>query len=60
MKQVKDIYKYLTEYKNNPFKSFFITNKIKEKPQFNDDKLVKDIKEEFKKDKNNNYIILCY
>jgi len=32
------------KYKHNPFKQFFLTNKIKEKPQFSDERLIKDIK----------------
>lgn len=37
-KTVRHLYEYLRSYKGNPFKSFFLTNKIKEKPQFSEDK----------------------
>jgi hypothetical protein len=40
-KKVKHIYQFLEKAKTNPFKSFFITNKLKERPQFNLEKEIK-------------------
>jgi hypothetical protein len=60
MKKIKHLYDFLRDYKANPFREFFLTNKIKEKPQFSDEKALRDIKDQFRKDKNNNYVILCY
>ena len=40
-KKVRHLIDFLTKVKTNPFRSFFLTNKIKEKPQFT---LEKDLK----------------
>lgn len=37
-KKVKHLYEFLQGVKGNPFRSYFLTNKIKEKPQFTYDK----------------------
>jgi hypothetical protein len=59
-KKMKNIYQYLEREKCNPFKSFFLTNKLKERAQFSEEREIKEIKEEFRKDKQGNYVILCY
>lgn len=59
-KRVKHLYEFLLGAKANPFRSFFLTNKIKEKPQFTDDKYLWELKEECKKDKDDHFVLLCY
>jgi len=51
---------YISTNKANPFRYFFLTNKLKEKPQFAASKELREIKEQCKKDKDGNYVLLCY
>lgn len=59
-KKVKHLNEFLQNARNIPFKTFFLTNKIKEKPQFTDDKDLRELKEECRKDREGNYVLLCY
>ena len=59
-KKFKHLIEFLTRHPQNPFPHFFLTNKIKEKPQFTEEKDIKDVREECKKDDEGNYVMLCY
>ena len=59
-KKIKHLADFLKTVKVNPFRNFFLTNKIKEKPQFTLDKDLRELKEECKKDKEGHYVLLCY
>jgi hypothetical protein len=59
-KKLKDLMQFLSIQTSNPFCNFFLTNKLKEKPQFTLEKDLKEIKDECKKDKDGNFVLLCY
>ena len=59
-KKVKHLNEFLLNAKNIPFRSFVLTNNIKEKPQFTEDKDLRELKEECRKDREGNYVLLCY
>ena len=59
-KKVRDLHAFLAEHPHNPFPAFFLTNRVKEKPQFGMDKLVKDVLEQCRRDSGGRSVLLCY